>query len=84
MPLEQAVKLRRALRNAVRSQWNTDEGFIVQENLKSIARASIMKDYEYCATQVPAREFRKCLREKADAAKLAYKYRELWGTAPGT
>jgi len=74
-------KLRMQLRSAVRSAWNTDEGFELQERLKRIARSKIEKEYERCAREVPGSEFRSCLRKAAEDAGIALDYRKLWGTA---
>jgi len=72
--------LREDLRDKVRSAWNTDEGFNMQEKLKEIGRANLAKDYEACASK-PAKEYAKCLRETAQKVGLRSLYRQAWGTA---
>jgi len=72
-------EFRGELRSRVRGLW-TAKGFDLQEKLKEKGRALLKEAYEYCATQVPASEFKKCLYEKAKEKKLAEEYRAVWGT----
>jgi hypothetical protein len=72
-----AAEFRKALRSAVRRQW-TEQGFELQENLKSWARKNIEEAYELCAAG-PASKFKECLEKAAKDAKVSEEYRRIWG-----